>query len=95
MYKKNIKYAGIVCIVYIIAVGFLGFAVRDDFLALTFPSWPLLINCSENCGYKMIIALLANGMLVGALAFAVFSIVFFFLSLAGKRGRSVINNNKR
>ena len=89
MSKKNIKYAFIVSIVYIIVIGFLGFAVRDDFFALTFPSWPILINCFENCGYKIIIALFANGILIGVLSFVVINVVRFFFMLIRKRGKSV------
>jgi hypothetical protein len=63
MFRKFITYAFIVCIAYIIVIGYLGFVIRDDFLALTFHSWPFLINCFEDCGYKMVIALFANGIL--------------------------------
>jgi hypothetical protein len=90
MFRKIIKCAFIVCTVYIIVVGFLGFAIRDDFLVLTFPSWPFLINCAENCGYKMVIALFANGILVGTLAFVVISILSFSLMLIRKLGRSFV-----
>lgn len=75
MLRKTIAYAFVVCIVYIIVVGYLGLAVRDDFFALTFPSWPFLINCFENCGYKMLIALCANGILVGIVTFGVIGVV--------------------
>jgi Zn-dependent membrane protease YugP len=71
-------------------VAFLGFAIRDDFLALTFPSWPFLINCAENCGYKMVIALFANGILVGTLAFVVMSIVLFSHMFIRKLRRSFV-----
>ena len=67
----------VVSIFYIIVVGYLGVFVRDDFFALTFPSWPFLINCFENCGYKIFVALCANGILVWALSFFVISIAFY------------------
>ncbi len=90
MFRKFIIYAFIFCIAYIIVVGFLGFAIRDDFLALTFPSWPFLINCAENCGYKMVIALFANGILVGMLAFVAMIIVSFFIMLIRKFSRRFV-----
>ncbi len=53
--------------IYIVILGYLGFAIRDDYLLLTFPSWPFLIGCAMNCGVlRMEIALVANGILVGA-----------------------------
>lgn len=67
----------VVSIFYIIVVGYLGVFVRDDFFALTFPSWPFLINCFENCGYKIFVALCANGILVWALSFFVISIALY------------------
>ncbi len=79
MVRKTTTYAFVVCIVYIIVVGYLGLAVRDDFFALTFPSWPFLINCFENCGYKMLIALCANGILVGIVTFGVIGVVLYTL----------------
>lgn len=79
MVRKTIAYAFVVCIVYIIVVGYLGLAVRDDFFALTFPSWPFLINCFENCGYKMLIALCADGILVGIVTFGVIGVVLYTL----------------
>jgi len=79
MVRKTIVSASIVCIVYIIVVGYLGLAVRDDYFALTFPSWPFLINCFENCGYKMLIALCANGILVGIGTFGVIGVVLYTL----------------
>ena len=94
MFRKFITYAFIVCIAYIIVVGFLGFAIRDDFLALTFPSWPFLINCAENCGYKMVIALFANGILVGTLAFIVMSIVSFSFILIKKFNRRFVERKE-
>ena len=87
MFRKKITYAFIVCIVYIIVVGFLGLCVRDDFFVLTFPSWPFLINCFENCGYKMLIALFANGIIVWALTFVVISITLYTFTFTRKRGR--------
>ena len=77
MLRKLIRYAFVVCILYILVVGYLGIFVRDDFFALTFPSWPFLINCFENCGYKIFIALFANGILMGALAFVVIGIALY------------------
>lgn len=77
MLRKTITFAFIVCIVYIIVVGYLGLAVRDDYFALTFPSWPFLINCFENCGYKIFIALCANGILVGIVTFVVVGIALY------------------
>jgi len=77
MLRKTIASAFVVCIIYIIVVGYLGLAVRDDYFALTFPSWPFLINCFENCGYKIFIALCANGILVGIVAFCVVGIVLY------------------
>ena len=77
MLRKTITSAFIVCIVYIIVVGYLGLAVRDDYFALTFPSWPFFINCFENCGYKIFIALCANGILIGIVTFCVIGIVLY------------------
>lgn len=77
MLRKSIFFAFVFCVVYIIVIGYLGFFVRDDFFALTFPSWPFLINCFENCGYKILIALFANGILVGALTFVVIGIALY------------------
>ena len=82
MLRKSIRYAFVVCIVYIIVIGYLGFFVRDDFFALTFPSWPFLINCFENCGYKILIALFANGILIWALSFAVIGIALYSFTFA-------------
>jgi hypothetical protein len=90
MVRKIIRYAFVLCIAYIIVVGYLGFFVRDDFFALTFPSWPFLINCFENCGYKMLIALFANGILVWALSFVVIRIAFFTFKFTSKLGRSFV-----
>ena len=53
--------------IYIYIIGFLGFLVKDDYFILTFPSWPFLINCFEGCGYKIVIALVSNGILVGGI----------------------------
>ena len=77
MLRKSLTFASIVSILYIIIVGYLGLAVRDDYFALTFPSWPFLINCFENCGYKIFIALCANGILVGLVTFGVVGIVLY------------------
>jgi hypothetical protein len=77
--RKTITSASVVCIVYIIVVGYLGLAVRDDYFALTFPSWPFLINCFENCGYKVLIALCANGILLGIMTFVVIGVVLYAL----------------
>lgn len=88
MFRKFIIYAFIVCIVYIAVVGYLGFGIRDDFLALTFPSWPFLINCAENCGYKMVLALFANGILVGMLAFVFMGVMSFSIMVIRKLNRS-------
>ena len=82
--KKSIRYAFVVCVVYIIVVGYLGIFVRDDYFALTFPSWPFLINCLEDCGYKIFIALFANGVLVWALSFAIISIVLSIFTFTRK-----------
>ena len=87
MVRKGIIYASIICIVYIIVIGYLGFCVRDDFFVLTFPSWPFLINCFENCGYKILIALFANGIIVGALTFVVISIALYTFTFTRKLGR--------
>jgi hypothetical protein len=91
MSKKSIRYAFVVCIVYIIVVGYLGFFVRDDFFALTFPSWPFLINCVEHCGYKMLIALFANGILVWALSFIVISIALYTFTFTRKLMEKKVN----
>ena len=53
--------------------------MRDDFFVLTFPSWPFLINCFENCGYKVLIALCANGILLGIMTFVVIGVVLYAL----------------
>lgn len=90
MFRKFIIYAVIFCIAYIVVVGYLGFAIRDDFLALTFPSWPFLINCAENCGNKMVIALFTNGILVGMLAFVVMIIVSFSIAFIKKFSRRFV-----
>jgi len=79
MLRKTITSAFVVSILYLIVVGYLGLAVRDDFFALTFPSWPFLINCFENCGYKMLVALCANGILVGIVTFGVIGVVLYTL----------------
>jgi hypothetical protein len=93
MLRKSIRYAFLICVVYLIVVGYLGFFVRDDFFALTFPSWPFLINCFENCGYKMLVALFANGILVWALTFIIISIAlytFIFIRKILKRKGNVL-----
>lgn len=79
MPRKAITFAFVVSITYITVVGYLGLAVRDDYFALTFPSWPFLINCFENCGYKIFIALCANGILVGIVAFVVVGIALYIV----------------
>ena len=84
MLRKLIRYAFVVCILYILVVGYLGIFVRDDFFALTFPSWPFLINCFEDCGYKIFLALFANGILVGALSFVVLGIALYIFTLTRK-----------
>lgn len=84
MLRRSIRYAFVVCIVYIVVTGYLGVFVRDDFFALTFPSWSFLINCFENCGYKIFIALCANGILVWALSFFVISIALYTFTLTKK-----------
>ena len=94
MFRKFITYAFIVCIAYIIVIGYLGFVIRDDFLALTFPSWPLLINCFEGCGYKMVIALFANGILVGLIALMFMGIVSFSLRFIRKLNRSFVDRKE-
>ena len=53
--------------IYIYIIGLLGFLVKDDYFILTFPSWPFLINCFEGCGYRIVIALVSNGILVGGI----------------------------
>jgi hypothetical protein len=97
--KKSIRYAFVVCILYIIVVGYLGIFVRDDFFALTFPSWPFLINCFEGCGYKIFIALFANGILVWALTFIVIIIVLSIFTVTRKlvksKGKSLHNSSVR
>jgi hypothetical protein len=82
-------YALIICIGYIAIVGFLGVAIRDDFFALTFPSWPFLIQCAENCGYKIFIALFANGILIGVLAFFFMCVISFSIML-GKKSYNIV-----
>jgi len=94
MLRKSITYALIVSIVYIIVVGYLGFAVRDDFFVLTFPSWPFLINCFENCGYKMLIALCANGIILGLLTFAVISVALGTVMFTRKLDRSFVEGRR-
>ena len=94
MLRKSITYALIVSIVYIIVVGYLGFAVRDDFFVLTFPSWPFLINCFENCGYKMLIALCANGIIIGLLTFAVISVALGTVMFTRKLDRSFVERRR-
>ena len=92
---KNIIYAFIVSIVYLIVVGYLGLAVRDDFFVLTFPSWPFLINCSENCGNKMLIALCANSIIIGVLIFAIISIARGTVFFTRKLDRRFGEGNRR
>lgn len=80
MKKRIFKYSLYVSITYIFIVGYLGFAIRDDYFMLTFPSWPFFIFCVENCGYLMIFALILNGLLVGIITFFIlyiFSLIFF------------------
>lgn len=94
MLRKSITYALIVAIVYLIVVGYLGFFVRDDFFVLTFPSWPFLINCFENCGYKMLIALCANGIIIGLLTFAVISVALGTVMFTRKLDRSFVEGRR-
>lgn len=56
-----------IVLVYIVSVGWLGFFIKDDYLVWTFPSWPLLTFCFDRCGSRMILALLFNGILIGAI----------------------------
>jgi hypothetical protein len=91
MLKKSIRYAFVVCIVYLIVVGYLGVFVRDDFFALTFPSWPFLINCFKHCGYKISIALFANGILVCLLSFVVISIALYTFTVTRKLGKRKVD----
>ena len=94
MFKKFVKYALLVCVAYIFVVGYLGFGIRDDYFALTFPSWPFLINCFENCGYKILIALFANGILVGMLAFFIMCGVSFSLMFCRKSRKSFFDRKE-
>ena len=89
------RYAFIICIGYIAVVGFLGLGIRDDFFALTFPSWPFLIQCAENCGYKILIALFANGILMGMLAFFFMCVGSFSLMLGRKTYNSVMDRHEK
>jgi len=91
MFRKFIIYAFLVSIIYIVVVAYLGFVIRDDFFALTFPSWPFLINCFENCGYKIVIALFTNGLLVGILAFVLMCVLSLFIMFIKKFNRSFAN----
>jgi hypothetical protein len=87
---KPFKYALYISLAYILIVGFLGFGIRDDFLVLTFPSWPIIINCFEGCGYLMVIALILNGIFIGALVFFILhGYVSFYSSI-----KQSINENK-
>jgi len=95
VYRKYIPYACIICIGYITVVGFLGLGIRDDFFALTFPSWPYLIQCAENCGYKILIALFANGILIGALAFFFMCVISFSLMLGRKSAKIVMDRYEK
>jgi hypothetical protein len=87
---KPFKYALFISLAYILIVGFLGFGIRDDYLLLTFPSWPIIINCFEGCGYLMVIALVLNGIIIGALVFFILhGYASFFSSI-----KQSINDNK-
>ena len=94
MLRKSLTYACIICVVYIIVVGYLGLAVRDDFFVLTFPSWPFLINCAENCGHKMLIALCINGIIIGFLTFTIISIALGTVMLTRKIDSSVLEGKR-
>ena len=94
MLRKSITYACIISVVYIIVVGYLGFAVRDDFFVLTFPSWPFLINCLENCGHKMLIALCLNGIIIGFLTFTIISIALGTVAFTRKLDRSFVEGRR-
>ncbi len=59
------RLGALAALIYIYVLGYLGFFVSDDYLVLTFPSWPFLIMCGMDCGRKMLIALVSNGILVG------------------------------
>jgi hypothetical protein len=89
---KTFKYALYISLAYILIVGFLGFGIRDDYLLLTFPSWPIIINCFEGCGYLMVIALILNGIIIGAI---VFFILHGYVSFYSSIKQSINDNQEK
>ncbi|MDP2709430.1 MAG: hypothetical protein Q8O93_05330 [bacterium] len=63
---KKYRIPLLITVIYIVIVLSLGFGIKDDYFMWTFPSWPILVGCTEDCSeLRMVMATVINGALLG------------------------------